>query len=232
MQRLDDVLRNPIDPASSEAPAGALLPAPLRLQGAVELRQVTFGYSRGSPPLIDQLSVSLKPGQWVALVGASGSGKSTLARLVCGLYEPWEGTILFDGMPRSQIPRAVLTQSIALVDQELSFFAGMGRDNLTLWDTTVPESQLVQACQDATVHDTVLAMAGGYEESRKAPRTSAAVSANAWKSPVPYCTTRRWWSGMRRPVRSMRTPNSRLSGILPPTGLLVHYRGAPVEYYP
>jgi len=129
----------------------------------VELRQVTFGYSQGSPPLIEQLSVSLKPGQWVALVGASGSGKSTLAKLVCGLYEPWEGTMLFDGMPRSQVPRPVLTQSIALVDQELSFFAGTVRDNLTLWDTTVPESQLVQACQDATVHDTVLAMAGGYD---------------------------------------------------------------------
>ena len=91
MQRLDDVLHHPTDPASSEAPAGSLRPAPLCLQGAVELRKVTFGYSRGSPPLIDQLSVSLKPGQWVALVGASGSGKSTLAKLVCGLYEPWEG---------------------------------------------------------------------------------------------------------------------------------------------
>ena len=163
MQRLDDVLRHPTDPASREAPAGSRQPAMLRLQGAVELQQVTFGYSRGSPPLIDQLSVSLKPGQWVALVGASGSGKSTLAKLVCGLYEPWEGTMLFDGMPRSQLPRPVLTQSVALVDQELSFFAGTVRDNLTLWDTTVPESQLIQACQDAAVHDTVLAMAGGYD---------------------------------------------------------------------
>src|SRR4029450_9836223 len=77
--------------------------------------------------------------------------------------EPWEGTILFDGIPRSQIPRRVLTQSIALVDQELSFFAGTVRDNLTLWDGRVPESQLVQACQDALMHDTVLAMAGGYD---------------------------------------------------------------------
>jgi ABC-type bacteriocin/lantibiotic exporter with double-glycine peptidase domain len=162
MQRLDDVLHHPTDPGSA-APAGALVPAPRRLAGAVELRQVTFGYSHGSPPLIDGLSLSLQPGQWVALVGASGSGKSTLAKLVCGLYEPWQGTILFDGLPRSQIPRPVLTQSIALVDQDLRFFAGSVRDNLTLWDTTVPESQLVRACQDALVHDTVLAMAGGYD---------------------------------------------------------------------
>jgi NHLM bacteriocin system ABC transporter peptidase/ATP-binding protein len=163
MQRLDDVLCHPTDPVSSEAPVGSLTPTTSRLQGAVELRQVTFGYSQGSPPLIEQLSVSLKPGQWVALVGASGSGKSTLAKLLCGLYEPWEGTMLFDGMPRSQIPRAVLTQSVALVDQELSFFAGTVRDNLTLWDATVPDSQLVQACQDALMHDTVLGMAGGYD---------------------------------------------------------------------
>jgi ABC-type bacteriocin/lantibiotic exporter with double-glycine peptidase domain len=163
MQRLDDVLHHSTDPTIRETPTGSLMPAPARLQGTVELRQVTFGYSPGGPPLIAQLSVSLKPGQWVALVGASGSGKSTLAKLVCGLYEPWEGSILFDGMPRSQLPRAVLTQSIALVDQDLSFFAGTVRDNLTLWDATVPESQLVQACQDATVHDTVLAMAGGYD---------------------------------------------------------------------
>jgi NHLM bacteriocin system ABC transporter peptidase/ATP-binding protein len=163
MQRLDDVLHHSTDPTIRETPTGSLMPAPARLQGTVELRQVTFGYSPGGPPLIAQLSVSLKPGQWVALVGASGSGKSTLAKLVCGLYEPWEGSILFDGMPRSQLPRAMLTQSIALVDQDLSFFAGTVRDNLTLWDATVPESQLVQACQDATVHDTVLAMAGGYD---------------------------------------------------------------------
>ena len=163
LQRLDDVLGHPADPAGSAAPVVGLTPQTFRLQGAVELHNITFGYSRIRAPLIEKFGLSLTPGQRVALVGASGSGKSTLARLVCGLYTPWDGTIAFDGVPRTEIPRPVLTQSMALVDQELSFFAGTVRDNLTLWDTTVPESQLLQACKDAAIHDTIVAMAGGYE---------------------------------------------------------------------
>ena len=134
-----------------------------RLQGAVQVRNLTFGYSRIDPPLVDNFSVTLKPGQRVALVGASGSGKSTLARLVCGLYEPWQGEILFDGVPRAQIPRQVLSQSLAMVDQDMVLFAGTVRENLTLWDSTVPDAQLMRACKDAAIHDVILAMPGGYD---------------------------------------------------------------------
>jgi len=164
IQRLDDVLRNPTDTTITvQEPTLPLMPATFRLQGYVEVRNVTFGYSRVSPPLIENLHFTLKPGQRVALVGASGSGKSTIAKLVCGLYEPWEGDILFDGRPQRQIPRQVFASSVAMVDQELVFFAGTIRDNLTLWDTTVRDSQLLQACKDAAIHDTVVAMAGGYD---------------------------------------------------------------------
>jgi ATP-binding cassette subfamily C protein len=162
--RLDDVLQNPADPEISPEQAQ---PPPVarthRLQGAVELRNVTFGYSRIDPPLVEHLTVTLKPGDRVALVGASGSGKSTIARLVCGLYEPWEGEILLDGVPRSQIPRQVSSQSLALVDQDVLLFAGTVKENLTLWDATVPDSDLVKACTDAAIHDVVVAMSGGYE---------------------------------------------------------------------
>jgi ABC-type bacteriocin/lantibiotic exporter with double-glycine peptidase domain len=113
--------------------------------------------------VLDNVSFALAPGARVALVGASGSGKSTLAKLVCGLYDPWEGDILFDDTPRSQLPRRVLTHSVALVDQDMAFFAGTIRENLTLWDETVPDSQLVQACKDAAIHDVVVTMAGGYD---------------------------------------------------------------------
>jgi ATP-binding cassette, subfamily C, bacterial len=164
LQRLDDVLRHPTHAEAAEATSQYVVtPATFRLQGHVEVRNVTFGHSRVSPPSLDNVSFTLAPGTWVAVVGASGSGKSTLARLVGGLYAPWEGEIRFDGRPRAQIPRPVLTHSVAMVDQDMVFFAGTVRDNLTLWDDTVPDSQLVQACKDAAIHDVVLAMPGGYD---------------------------------------------------------------------
>jgi ATP-binding cassette subfamily C protein len=167
LNRLDDVLRNPTDPQleqkSREEDKTNLTPSSyFRLQGAVELRNVTFGYSPVDTPLIENFSCTLKPGQRVALVGGSGSGKSTIAKLVCGLYEPWQGEIIFDGKPKAQIPRAVLTNSIAMVEQEIFLFGGTVRDNLTLWDSTVPDSQLVRACIDAAIHEVILAIPGGY----------------------------------------------------------------------
>jgi ATP-binding cassette, subfamily C, bacterial len=162
--RLDDVLQNAIDPEVIEATVegNALSAAGVRLQGYLELRNLTFGYNRSGAPLIEDFNLSLKPGQRVALVGGSGSGKSTVAKLVCGLYEPWDGEILFDHQPRKQIPRPILTHSIALVEQDISLFAGSVRDNLTLWDSTVPFSQLVRACKDAAIQEVILSMPGGY----------------------------------------------------------------------
>jgi ATP-binding cassette, subfamily C, bacterial len=164
--RLDDVLRNAIDPTVKDAisapPPEVLSATNVRLQGYVELRNVTFGYNRSAPPLIEDFSLSLKPGQRVALVGGSGSGKSTVAKLICGLYEAWSGEILFDGQSRAQVPRSILTHSMALIEQDISLFAGSVRDNLTLWDSTVPFSHLVRACQDAAIQDVVLSMPGGY----------------------------------------------------------------------
>ena len=133
------------------------------MRGRVELRGVTFGYSRVAAPLIENFSMVLEPGVRVALVGGSGSGKSTIAKLVCGLYEPWQGQILFDGVPRREIPRSVLANSLSMVDQDILFFGGTVRENLTLWDTDVPQANLDAACIDAEIHDVVLSLPGGYE---------------------------------------------------------------------
>jgi NHLM bacteriocin system ABC transporter peptidase/ATP-binding protein len=171
MNRLDDVLRAPLDPAAQDlarapAPAGPGIAtdraASSRLQGYLTLREVSFGYSRLEPPLIERLSLSLRPGSRVALVGGSGSGKSTVAKLVAGLYEPWSGEIHFDGQPRAEVPRSVMSQSLAVVDQDISMFEGSLRDNLTLWDPTVTDQCLIEATRDACIHDDITMRPDGY----------------------------------------------------------------------
>jgi NHLM bacteriocin system ABC transporter peptidase/ATP-binding protein len=173
LNRLDDVLRAPVDqstrdlaePLTRGDDAQTSADGASKLEGYLTLREVSFGYSRLDPPLIDRLSLELKPGSRVALVGGSGSGKSTVARMVAGLYEPWTGEILFDGRPRAEVPRAVLSQSLAVVDQDISMFEGTLRDNLTLWDPTVSENRLTDAAKDACIHDDITARPGGYGAS-------------------------------------------------------------------
>ena len=165
MARLDDVLAAAEDPAAHETGDDEVPnddAAPAKLSGHLELRGVSFGYSPLDPPLVENLSLVLRPGQRVALVGGSGCGKSTIAKLVAGLYAPWSGDILFDGKPRTAVRRATMTASLAVVDQDVSVFEGTVRDNVALWDETVSESDLVQAARDACIHDDVVARPGAY----------------------------------------------------------------------
>jgi len=148
MNRLDDVLRYPVDSdCSGTFRKTDALPAAARLSGSLELVNITFGYSRLQPPLIEDFSLKFDPGMRVALVGGSGSGKSTLAKIICGLYEPWSGEILFDGTPSSSINPDVLHNSMALVDQDIHFFKGTITENLVLWDETIPSG--IHRCRRA-----------------------------------------------------------------------------------
>jgi NHLM bacteriocin system ABC transporter peptidase/ATP-binding protein len=162
MSRLDDVMRYPADPTAA-AVAAPPPHEPVKLAGRLELRSVRFGYNRLEPPLIDGFDLVIEPGARVALVGTTGSGKSTVAKLVTGLYRPWSGDILFDDRPREEVPPAVLRSSLAAVDQSISLFEGTVRENLALWDETLPVARLVAAARDAAIHDDVAARPGGYE---------------------------------------------------------------------
>ena len=167
LQRLGDVFDAAEDPslARPSRAGGSIetLGGRLRLAGRIELRNVTFGYQANRPPQIRNLSLTIEPGRQVAVVGPSGSGKSTLLMLVGGVYAPWSGEILFDGVPRDDIPREVLASSVSIVDQHPFLFAATVRENLTLWNPTVPERQLVQAARDAHIHDEITSRPAGYD---------------------------------------------------------------------
>ncbi len=174
MARLDDVLIQPPDEqdalsaADTEAvvaPGGSRAASPARtvLQGNLEMRNLNFGYNPLDPPFIENFSLSLTPGKRVAIVGGSGSGKSTIAKLVCGLYQPWSGEILFDGRPKREISKLDMAGGFAFVDQDIFLFSGTIRDNLSLWDPAMPENDLVQAARDAEIHDDISARAGAYD---------------------------------------------------------------------
>ena len=176
--RLDDVLDNPTDAQLQKQNQARLSPGEsiddisARLQGYIDIQELTFGYSRLDPPLIENFNLSIEPGERIALVGASGSGKSTLAQVIAGLSQPWSGKILFDGQPRTEIAHQVLTNSIAIVEQDILLFEGTVRENLTLWDTTIPDKNLRRACQDAAIDDVINSLSGGFN----APLTEGATN--------------------------------------------------------
>jgi NHLM bacteriocin system ABC transporter peptidase/ATP-binding protein len=163
VHRLDDVLEEPVDSACDPAVQSfEYSGGPVRLDGAISLDGISFGFKATAAPLIKEFDLRVAPGQRVAVVGRSGSGKSTVVRIAAGLYEPWSGRVLFDGQPRHEIPRPVLANSVAMVDQRIALFAGSVRDNLTLWDDAISDDDVVRAARDAQIHDDIVARAGGY----------------------------------------------------------------------
>ena len=159
LARVEDVLHYPLE----TLPASTTNSSSEKLRGELELRGIRFGYNRNEPPLINNLDLRIYPGQRLALVGGSGSGKSTVSRLVVGLYQPWEGTVLFDGKPREAYARAAFAASVAIVDQDIFLFHGTIRENLTMWDSTIPNDDIVAACKDACIHDVIVNRSGGYD---------------------------------------------------------------------
>jgi NHLM bacteriocin system ABC transporter peptidase/ATP-binding protein len=164
MNRLDDVVRFPIDPQYRQDPQEIRQDqTKIKLTGHVELRDITFGYSPLEKPLVEGFNLVVKPGRRVAIVGASGSGKSTVAKLTSGLFQPWKGEILFDGVPRHRLPRELVANSLGVVDQEVFLFGGTVAENVSMWDSTVPVQRVRTAGRDAAIDDVIEAREGGYQ---------------------------------------------------------------------
>jgi NHLM bacteriocin system ABC transporter peptidase/ATP-binding protein len=135
----------------------------VKLKGKVELKNITFGYSRLEPPLIEDFSLTMNPGDRIAIVGSSGCGKSTISKLISGLYQPWSGEILFDGKPRSAYPREVMTGALAVVDQDIIVFEDTVANNIKMWDDSIRDFEMILAARDAQIHDDIMKLPGAYE---------------------------------------------------------------------
>ncbi len=160
MERIEDVMEYQTDVEYGENADEATYD---KLKGRVEMKNVTFGYSRLAPPLIENFSMTLEQGQRVAFVGASGCGKSTLSKLISGLYQPWSGEILFDGKPVSEIDRNVFTGSLAVVDQDITLFEDTIADNIKMWDSSIEDFEMIMASRDASLHEDIMKRDGGYQ---------------------------------------------------------------------
>ncbi len=161
--QLDDVLRHNPSPLLGDPDRMAQVPdkTPLKLKGHIEVKGLVFGYSSLEPPLIEGFDLRLNPGRRTALVGLSGSGKSTIAKVLSGLYPSWEGEILFDELSLDEMFRDTFTRSVGMVDQDVFLFQGTVWDNLTMWDATCPEKDVVNALKDAQIYDAVMERPGG-----------------------------------------------------------------------
>ena len=162
MERIEDVMQYPPDVTclnDTELDENAEYD---KLSGNVELRNVTFGYSRLAEPLIRDFNLTLKPGSRVAFVGTSGCGKSTISKLISGLYQPWSGEILFDGKLITQIDRSVFTGSLAVVDQDIILFEDTIANNIKMWDSSIEDFEMIMAARDAQLHEDIMQRDGGY----------------------------------------------------------------------
>ncbi len=162
MERIEDVMQYPEDPYVKEMEVREDQDYS-KLKGEVELKNVTFGYSRLGEPVIRDFSMHLSPGSRVAIVGASGCGKSTVSKLISGLYLPWSGEILFDGKPIGEIPRSVFTASVAVVDQDIILFEDKIAENIRMWDKSIADFEVILAARDAQLHEDIMERVGGYE---------------------------------------------------------------------
>ena len=168
MGRIDDVMNYEVDDQFREEAINTTNQTEAitnKLVGYFEMKDVTFGYTSTMPALVENFNLKLKPGSRVALVGGSGSGKSTVAKIASGLYAPWKGEVLLDGKPKNDIPRHIITDSLAVIDQEVLIFNGTIKENISFWDSTISDKHIIQSARDAAIHDIIAARKDAYDST-------------------------------------------------------------------
>ncbi len=162
MERVDDVLNYSDDKVFDQENLDENIEYK-KLTGKVEVKNVTFGYSKYGEPVVRDFNLSLEQGKSVAIVGGSGCGKSTMSKLLSGLYSPWEGEILFDGKPMREIPKPVFKSSLAVVDQDIILFEDTIANNIKMWDESIEDYEMILAARDAQLHDDIMRRPDGYQ---------------------------------------------------------------------
>jgi ABC-type bacteriocin/lantibiotic exporter with double-glycine peptidase domain len=157
LDRLHDVLDTPREQLPGSANRAHAL------AGRITLENVSFAYSPGSPLVTRDVSVDIRPGQLVALVGRSGAGKSTLASLLLGMHLPQSGRILYDGVDLNGLDLRSVRQQVGIVLQNPALFSASIRSNITLADPSLSLEDVVEAAKLAHIHDEIMAMPMGYE---------------------------------------------------------------------
>jgi ABC-type bacteriocin/lantibiotic exporter with double-glycine peptidase domain len=159
MERIEDVLKYKSDVPTARVEKDKEY---RKLSGNLSMKDITFGYSKLAPPLLEHFDLELKAGSSVAFVGSSGCGKSTLAKLISGLYKPWDGEICFDGTPVQDVPHEVITGSLAVVDQDITIFEDSVSNNLKMWDKSIEDFEMILAAKDAQIHEDIMLRENGY----------------------------------------------------------------------
>ena len=161
ISRVEDIMNYPEDERFSGETEKKTLKT--KLEGQVELRDISFGYSALKPPIVSGFDCRISCGSSIAFVGSSGCGKSTVSKVISGLYKPWTGQVLFDGIPMEQIPAEVLNASVSTVSQSITLFSDSIRNNLTMWNDSISESDMIAAAKDACIHDVISQKPGAYD---------------------------------------------------------------------
>jgi ATP-binding cassette subfamily B protein RaxB len=157
LERLADIALHPLEPGH-DRPLAYTRP----IGGRIELRRVHFRYAETEPFVLENISLTIKEGEFVTIMGPSGSGKTTLMKIMLGLLEPTEGEVLIDGLPLPAIGARAYREHVGAVMQEDQLLSGSIADNICFFDPNFDQERMIECARRAGVHNEIMAMPMSY----------------------------------------------------------------------